>query len=75
MTAAQRYSIILFKSVSDALKAEQILKMEGISHKLVPVPKQISSDCGICLRCDTDIYGRVDRALQGKVDVIEVRSL
>ena len=40
MSKQTPYYVILFKSVSYALKAEQILKAEGIPHKLIPVPER-----------------------------------
>ncbi len=37
-------------SVSHALLAEKALLAAGISCKLIPTPREISSDCGIVLR-------------------------
>jgi hypothetical protein len=31
------------------MRAEKLLKDAGFSCKLIPVPRQLSSDCGICL--------------------------
>ena len=42
--------VILFPSVHFALRAEKLVKQKGISHKLIPVPRHLSSDCGVCLR-------------------------
>ncbi len=42
--------VILFPSIHFALKAEKLLKGKGIPYKLIPVPRYISSDCGVCLR-------------------------
>jgi hypothetical protein len=64
----QNYVIFLFPSVSYALKAEKILKEQGITHKLIPVPRHISSDCGVCLRVTADRRDAVASALQGKVN-------
>ena len=44
------YNVILFYSISGALRAEKLLKKAGITIKLIPVPRQLSSDCGICIR-------------------------
>lgn len=44
----ENYRVIIFKAVSYALKAEKILKAAGLPHKLIPVPRHISSDCGVC---------------------------
>lgn len=63
----QRYIVFLFPSVSYALKAEKILKAAGIAHKLIPVPRHISSDCGVCVRITEDKQQDVERELLGKV--------
>jgi hypothetical protein len=46
------YSVALFPSASDALRAEKVIKERGIPAKLIPVPRQLSSDCGVCLRIE-----------------------
>lgn len=75
MNAQTSYNVILFKSVSYALKAEKILKSEGLPYKLIPVPKQISSDCGICLRCEPTFQDKIEAALVDKVQIEEIRTL
>lgn len=64
---AQKFMVFLFPSVSHALKAEKILKEQGIVHKLIPVPRHISSDCGVCLRVAVAQQGLVAGALQDLV--------
>jgi hypothetical protein len=44
------YSVILFFSTSHALKAEKVVQSIGFNCKLIPVPRHLSSDCGVCLR-------------------------
>ena len=46
------YAVILVYNIHHALKGEQVLKEEGIPCKLIPTPRRISSDCGVCLRID-----------------------
>lgn len=46
----QDYGVVLFDSTQRVLKAEKMLKRAGVATKLIPVPRQISSDCGVCLR-------------------------
>ncbi len=48
MTAAQ--GIILFPSIHFALKAEKVIKEKGFASKLIPIPRHLSSDCGVGLR-------------------------
>jgi len=55
--------------------AEKILKQQEIPHKVIPVPRQISSDCGVCIRFRPDERTRIESALSGKVEVLEVCAL
>jgi hypothetical protein len=75
MSGQTSYYVMLFKSVSYVLKAEKILKREGLSHKLIPVPKDISADCGICLRFEPAIQSQIETALLNKVEIEEIRVL
>ncbi len=52
-----QHCVVIFPSMSGVLRAEKLLKAEGIPLKLVPVPRHLSSDCGVCLR-----FGRHDEA-------------
>jgi len=42
-------SVILFPSIHFVLQAEKMIKGKGFSIDLIPVPRQLSSDCGICM--------------------------
>jgi len=75
MTGQPSYYVMLFKAVSYALKAEKILKAEQLPHKLIPVPKQISSDCGICLRFESKLRTRIEDCLCNKVEIADVCPL
>jgi Protein of unknown function (DUF3343) len=39
----------LFHGIHEVLKVESALKREGASFELVPVPRALSSDCGVCI--------------------------
>lgn len=69
----KQYSVVLFYSTSNALQAEKLFKKMGIAVKLIPVPRQLSSDCGICLRFDRPDEARV-RAILEKRE-IEVQGI
>lgn len=75
MTPQNSYLVLLFKSVSYVLKAEKILKESGLSCKLIPVPKRISSDCGVCLRIEANMKEKIIASLKGKVEIEEMRPL
>lgn len=44
------YTVILVPSTSHAIRAEKILREAGVECKLIPVPRHLSSDCGVCVR-------------------------
>ncbi len=44
------FGVVLFHTTSSAMRAEKVLSKEGYSVKLIPTPRQFSSDCGIALR-------------------------
>lgn len=71
----EKYFVVLFKSVSHAMRSEKILKKEGIPFKLIPVPKNISTDCGVCIRFSSLYKKQIEKALIGKVEIAEIRVL
>ncbi len=44
------HGVVLFHSVSHALRAERVVIRAGLKIKLIPVPRQFSSNCGTALR-------------------------
>jgi len=42
--------VAIFNSIHRVLKAEKLLKEAGAEFLLIPVPRQLSSDCGLALR-------------------------
>lgn len=53
------YGVVLFHTSSAAMKAEKALQRAGLQVRLVPTPRQFSSDCGFALRFDWAEQGRV----------------
>ena len=54
------FSVATFHSTYSVLKAEKIFKGAGLAKvRLVPVPSQISSDCGVTVRF---LQGDMERA-------------
>ena len=47
-----QYAVVLVYSTSYALRAEKVLADASISYKLIPVPRHLSSDCGVCVRIE-----------------------
>ena len=75
MTPAQTYCVALFDSVSHAMKAEKILKAEGIQHKIIPVPRSISADCGVCIRFLPEHRQIIVDILGSAVAISEIREI
>jgi hypothetical protein len=44
------HAVVLVYSTSHAIRAEKLLGNAGIGCKLIPVPRHLSSDCGVCVR-------------------------
>ena len=57
---------ILFPSVHHVLKAEQAVKHGKLHVEMVPVPRMLSSDCGIAARTTTGRLPEILRILAGR---------
>jgi len=55
MNDATHYRLILFQSVHHAIRAEKLLNDGECPCKMVPIPRTISSDCGVCVRIPSDL--------------------
>jgi len=71
-----QYGVVLFHTTSAVMRAEKLLVKKGHSIKLIPTPRQFSSDCGIALRFDWGCYGQVKTMLdEAKVEYDSVHFL
>jgi hypothetical protein len=61
------FFFILFYTIHDVLRAEKILKQHGLRHELIPVPRNLSSDCGMCVKLQDDIEKTL--SLLDKIDI------
>ncbi len=68
--------VFLFFSSSHAIRGGNLLQQADIAGKLMPVPRHLSSDCGVCLRITRD---QQDKALEiltnGRVTIAAVHGL
>lgn len=70
------YSVVLFYSTSYAIRAEKVLLQAGIAHKMIPTPRQLSSDCGMALRFDRADEEQVARTLAAhKVSINGIHAI
>ncbi len=59
-----RYAVILLHSTSHAIRAEKLLHQASVESKLIPVPRHLSSDCGVCLRIERADVERARETLE-----------
>jgi hypothetical protein len=70
------YGVVLFYTTSSAIRAEKLLAKEGYTVKLVPTPRQFSSDCGIALCFDWQQHEQIESALDiSHIEVDIIRRL
>ena len=55
--------VAIFFSIHYVLKAEQLLKAGNIPLDVVPVPREISGDCGMAITFDSDQLAAVQGIL------------
>ena len=56
----------MFYTTSAVMRAEKTLKKENLTVKLVPTPRELSSDCGIALRFDWEHAERIENILDAE---------
>ena len=69
------YCVALFQSVNHTLLAEKLLKEAGIAIKMIPVPRNLSSDCGVCIRFSPQDQQAVKETLAGRVETGGIHPL
>jgi len=75
MNTETTYYVVLFRSVSHTLLAEKLFKKNKVSYKIIPVPRHISSDCGVCIRFNPDSENDVKKMLTDHVEFEAIRRL
>jgi rubrerythrin len=64
--------VFLFSSIHHVMRAEKLLKGKGIKIDLVPVPREISSDCGVAIELSVDSEEEAFHFLEeNKVSILE----
>ena len=55
--------VAIFHSIHRVMQAEKLLKQQGADILLIPVPRQLTSDCGLAIRYPETERARVESAL------------
>lgn len=70
--ATGAHAIATFHSTHMVLKAEKLLKEAGVGEvRLVPVPSQVSSDCGVTVRFAAADVARAAELLRPLADDLQ----
>ncbi len=56
--------VAIFHSIHRVMKAEKVLKKAKAEVLLIPVPRQLTSDCGLAIRYAAADFGRVAEILE-----------
>ncbi len=67
----ESYKLLVFNSTHHALKAESILKQQGNQIKTIPIPPEISADCGVAIKLVIDDSSALAILKQSKVEVAD----
>jgi hypothetical protein len=55
--------VAIFHSMHRVMKAEKLLKQAGKKVMLIPVPRQLTSDCGLAIRYSQELRDEVEELL------------
>ncbi len=55
--------ILIFRGTHQVLSAEKRLKRGGVTVRLIPVPRRLTSDCGLAIRIRLDQRDRAREIL------------
>ena len=55
---------LIFQSIHNVMLAEELLLQADIAVEMVPVPREISSDCGMSLTCSSGDLEKVKTCLE-----------
>ncbi len=71
-----QFAVILVHATSHAMRVEKLLQEKGIACKMIPVPRQISSDCGVCVRILREDAETARQAIQaGAVEIETIQEI
>jgi hypothetical protein len=65
------YYVATFHSVSQALRFEKLTQSQNIAVKMIPVPRVISSSCGIAARFSAELLDDVAKMLSSDRVAVE----
>ena len=71
-----RYAVILVYGTSHAIRAESLLHQAGLASKMIPVPRHLSSNCGVCVRIErTDVEPARQVLEKGRLEIEAIHEI
>lgn len=68
-----KYGVVLFNTTSSAMQAEAVLNRNQVGIRMIPTPRELSSDCGIAIRFDVSVIETVRSILKNAhVEVADI---
>ena len=68
--------VIIFKTTTSAIRSEKITKKEGLDVKLIPTPREYSTDCGISLLFSLEDREKVINILnEKKIEISDIHEM
>lgn len=58
------YLVVTFATITDAINCDKEAKKSQVKGRLVPIPRQISADCGMVWRGDINMRQEVNELLE-----------
>lgn len=56
MRVKKLYTVLSFRTTTDAMEAEAVSHDLGLAGRIIPLPPQISAGCGLALRLSPDDF-------------------
>ncbi len=75
MSSVLVYYVVLLPSVSHVMKAEKLLLAENVACKIIPVPRSLSSDCGVCIRIEENLVQKTRDILESIFEKMQIVKL
>lgn len=57
-------SVLLLESIHQVIRVERLLKEKGLKIDLIPIPREISSDCGMAVELPLEVEAEALRILE-----------
>ena len=63
MREKKKYLVLTFRTTTEAMKAELYCTTHGVPGRMIPLPREISSGCGMCWRIPEGEFSLLDSCL------------